>query len=73
MKRVRDKTADELGKAKAAGKYMVAVWTVADDTISMYRLTNQFPFADIPEALKMLEQDLAPITLKMLEQKPWPR
>jgi hypothetical protein len=65
MKRAtKDKVLDQYQKAKAAGKYMVAVWHVEDGKLNLFRLTNAFPFADIAEALDMLTQDLAPVTLK---------
>jgi hypothetical protein len=63
-RRKKTKTPDELTQrmeaAKAADKYMVAVWSVKDRQIHLYRLTNKFPVADIPEALAMLRLDLLP-------------
>jgi hypothetical protein len=62
-KAVRPKAvqSDELSKqirtAKKAGAYMVAVWKVEDDRVHLFRMSNEFPFTEIPTALELLQND----------------
>jgi len=39
-------------------------WKVQDGKIDLFRLSEKFPFVDIPKALELLTNDLEPITLK---------
>jgi hypothetical protein len=54
----KDELTTVLEAAKAADKYMVGVWSVREGELHLFRLTNKFPLADIPEALAMLKRDL---------------
>jgi len=63
-RRKKDELAQQLDKAKASGAYMVAVWKVQDGKVDLFRLSEKFPFVDIPTALELLTNDLEPVTLK---------
>lgn len=63
-KRKTDDLAQRLQAAKSSGSYMVAVWKVHDGKIDLFRVTENFPFVEIPVALDMLRKDLEPITMK---------
>jgi len=54
----------ELAKAKKTGKYMVAIWTIEDGKINLFRQTETYPIKDIQAALEMLKKNLEPISIK---------
>lgn len=63
QRKKKDELTVALEAAKASGKYMVAVWRVADDKLELFRVTEGFPLADVPTALEMLKEDLKPMTI----------
>lgn len=51
---------EHLAETTKAGRWMAAYWSIAEDgTIKMRRVTNNFPYADIEAAIKLLQDDLA--------------
>jgi hypothetical protein len=56
------KQTDEVIKAyqdaRTAPAWMVAVWSVKDGKVNLFRKTEAFPLADVPTALELLRQEL---------------
>lgn len=50
-----------LNTAMASGRWLVAVWYLADAQIHLYRELYAFPFCDLPSALRLLTNDFAGI------------
>lgn len=50
-----------LNTAMASGRWLVAVWYLADGQIHLYRELDAFPFCDLPSALRLLTNDFAGI------------
>lgn len=50
-----------LNAAMASGRWLVAVWYLADAQIHLYRELDAFPFCDLPGALRLLTNDFAGI------------
>lgn len=50
-----------LNAAMASGRWLVAVWYLADGQIHLYRELDAFPFCDLPSALRLLTKDFAGI------------
>jgi hypothetical protein len=50
-------------QAKEAGVYMVAIWDQVGEHFRFFRLTNNFPLASFPEAVRML-------LINLMEQYP---
>jgi ferric-dicitrate binding protein FerR (iron transport regulator) len=63
-RRKKDELTQHLEAAREAGRYMVAVWSVKDGQVGLFRLTSEFPIQDIQTALDLLKNDLDPITIK---------
>lgn len=52
---------DALHAARASGRYLVAVWHVADGRLHFFRATSGFPLADLDEAERLLHGDFQTI------------
>ena len=50
-----------LAAARTSGRYLVAVWRVADDKVHLYREIDAFPLADLPIAFDLLVNDIQPL------------
>jgi hypothetical protein len=47
--------------AAETGIWMVAIWRIADSTITLHRTTHNFPSGDNAEAIKLLQRDLSKV------------
>lgn len=45
-------------KAINQGRYMLAIWNMEGDQITLYRKTDHFPVADFETAITLLRKDL---------------
>ena len=70
QRKKKDELTVALEAAKASGKFMVAIWRVQDDKLELFRVTEGFPLADVPTALGMLKDDMAPLTIQKEEVTP---
>jgi|GEM_PF-5243023 len=61
---------EKLDAAKKTKAYMVAIWDSSNGKVNMYRTTLNFPIAQIPIALDMLNKNLNQDLNQMLEIKP---
>jgi len=48
---------EELSKAKK-NSHMIAIWRIEDGQVHLYRVTHNFPVADLLTAIDLLEKDL---------------
>lgn len=48
---------EEIEKAIESDVYMVAVWHVKDGRVNMFRLSQNFPFVEVPVAINLLKDD----------------
>jgi hypothetical protein len=52
---------EALNSALTCGRYLVAVWRVADGKVHLYREIDGFPAADLSIALELLANDVQPL------------
>ncbi len=57
-KRIKSELDQEIERARTAGKFMVAIWTIEDEKLNLYRMTENFPVIEFIQSIKLLNDNL---------------
>lgn len=56
-----DELFKQLQVAKTSGSYMVAIWKIKNNRLDLFRMTENFPCAEVLSALDLLYGNLEPL------------